>query len=342
MLALRVRLCGGAGERLMAEDALPGTGRANTHSERFRDAMTQTRTRTDLTAKAIAAIGTGAITAIGYAKLADLFPYGGPTIAVVGLFAGVLAMILAVGLLVRRFFRASQVVITHPDWRKAVESNELDREETRVLKDAYEDAARAGDVDSLIELEERGRKFEEDARKLEAGTPSDADVKRAKVGHKQAEQIFAELQAAQDRGAAFIVRRRSTYALFGLRTLLPLALFVLGWYWTALGSDALESHRKDKIDVAVSCADAREKAKIVKGELPSICGTEEKAKDTTQDSDKPKGNPSKITSAAIAALVDARAQCLRAAEKAGRSRRVCRPLTQSLRASQARSFPPSP
>jgi hypothetical protein len=255
----------------VAEETLPGTSRANTHSERFRDVMNQMRSRTDLTAKGLAAVGTAAVSAIGYAKLADVFPYGGPLWALLALIAGMLGMIVAVVVLVRRFFGASQVMITSPDLRETAKLNELDTAETELLEKAYDDSARANKVNTLVELEEQGRALEEDALKED-------DPDKAKSGHRQAERILAEVQAAQDRGAAFIVRRRATYALFGWPSLLLLALFAFGWYGTALGADALESNRKDEIDVAVACADAREKAEILKDELPAICGEEEEGR----------------------------------------------------------------
>jgi hypothetical protein len=315
----------------MADEALPGTARANTHSERFRDAMTQMRARTDLTAKGLAAVGTAAVSAIGYAKLADLFPYGGPVWALLALIAGMVGMIVAVVLLVRRFFGASQVVITSPDLCETVDLNELDKVERRLLERAYDDSAKANKAKSLEDLETRGHELEEKALNEEED-PNAGDAEKTKADHRHAERILAEVQAAQDRGAAFIVRRRATYALFGWPSLLFLALFVFGWYGTALGADALESRRKDQVEVAVACADAREKTEIVKEKLPDICGEDENEEEVGKQS------PGQIKRDAIVALVNAHVRCRRAARRAGRSTRVCRSLGRSVRASRRAGF----
>jgi len=302
----------------MADETLPGTGRANHHSERFRNAMELTRKRTDLTSKGLAGVGTAAIAALGYAKLADIFPYGGPLWAMLTLFAGAIGMALAVGLLVRRFFRASQVVITSPDRCATAEENELNKEESRLLREAYEDSAKANCARSLRELADRGKEYE-------AKALAEEDTEKAKKGHHQAERIFAEVQAAQDRGAAFIVRRRATYALFGWRSLALLGLFVIGWYGTALGADALESERKGEIETAKLCAEAREKSTIVEAELPGICGEPGEAV-----ADEPSAR--KTAADAIAALEIARATCIGREEKAGDGSQACARLNRALKA----------
>jgi|GEM_PF-2822980 len=317
--AWRGKRLGAAGSDVsMSEEALPGTTRANTHSERFRDAMELTRSRTDLTSKGLAGVGTAAVAALGYAKLADVFPYGGPDWALATLIAGVLGMALAVGLLVRRFFSASQVVITSPDLSATAEQNDLDKEERQLLKDAYTDSAMANDAKSLQALADSGRKLEEEAL-------AEQDPGKSKAGHRQAERIFAEVQAAQDRGAAFIVRRRATYALFGWRSLLLLLLFVVGWYGTALGADALENQRKDGIDVATLCAEARAKPKIVETQLPGICGE-------LEESGKEEPSAGKVAADAVTALATARAACVQTDEQAGKASRACAGLNRALKA----------
>jgi len=309
----------------MSDEALPGTSRANTHSEGFRGTMDKIRSRTDTTAKGLAAIGTAAIGAVGYAKLADVFPYpdGVPWLVVAALFAGVCAMVVAVGFLVRRFFRAGQSVITHPDLSVAARLNELDQGEEKLLDDAYRDAAFANGANSLVDLEKQARDLESAALK---SPPSEKEQANAK--HRQAERLFAEVQAAQDRGATFIVRRRSTYALFGWKSLLFLGLFVSGWYSTALAADAIEGARTGEIEVAKSCAEAREKKTVVKDKLPGICGEEE---ETTEE----EASAGKTAADGVAALATARADCRAAAEKRGESQRACASLERALKASVA-------
>lgn len=324
----------GVAEEKSPEEKSPGTARAITHSERFREAMTQTRTRTDLTAKGLAAVGTAAITALGYAKLADVFPFGGPTWALLCLLAGMIGMVLAVVLLVRRFFGASQVIITSPDLWDTANVNDLNYVEREQLGNAYEDSAKANGFESLLDLDKTARKFEGEALTLKEN-----DKAKAKPLERQAERLLAEVQAAQDRGAAFIVRRRSTYALFGWPSLLFLALFAIGWYGTALGADALEGARKGDVDVAVACAEARAKEDIAEDELPDICG-EKEGDGEGEGEQQAIGGPGKIKRRAIGALIAAHSQCRKAAKEVDRSTRVCRSLNRSLRFLRAPGFQP--
>jgi hypothetical protein len=151
--------------------------------------------------------------------------------------------------------------------------------------------------------------------------------------------MLAEVQAAQDRGAAFIMRRRSTYALFGWPSLLFLALFALSWYGTALGADALEGARKGDVDVAVACAEARAKEDIAEAELPDICGEAPAGGDGQQTTAL---SPGKIKRRAIGALIAAHTACRKTAGESGRSTRVCRSLNRSLRFLRAPGFQPLP
>lgn len=296
----------------MSEEALPGTTRAKTHSEEFRGTMDQIRSRTNTTAKGLAAIGTAAIGGLGYVKLADVYPYDGPAGSKIALFLGVAAMIAAVILLVRNFFAASQTVITKPSIDQTIEANEITKgQEIKLIHRAYDEAAEASGVHALRELEARAKTVEKEA--LEAAKAQRAeDAKRL---HQEAERDFAEVQAAQDRAATFILRRRSTSALFGLWPLFLLVLFVAGWYSTALAADAMQSEREDEVNVVKNCGEAHSAAKDVVVKSPNIC------------EDWGFGPPTDaIAGEAAAAVAAIRRTCLEAAERGRGEKANCSSL----------------
>ena len=121
-----------------ATQTLPGMKRASDQSERYREAMDKIRARTDATSKGLAAAGTAAIGGIGYAKLADVFPYEGPGWALVLLVVGVLTMLAVVIAVVRLFSSASQTVVTSADAEMTITANpSFDEKEKTLVRDIY-------------------------------------------------------------------------------------------------------------------------------------------------------------------------------------------------------------
>lgn len=302
-------------ETKSSPSANPAIERANQSTKNFTDGIAQIRQRADYAAKGLAGIGTAAITAIGYTKLADVFPYGGPCWAPWLLGAGVVAMVIAVVFLVRRFYGASESVITKSDIDQTVSLNGLSEKEKKTLTEAYMDMAELNGLDTLRAYEARGQRLERIADRF-----GDTEGRRL---HEQAQLIFAEIKAAQARASAFVLRERSTRAIFSLRTYAFVGLFVLGWYSVALSADALQSKRSDEVTVAKTCAEARKEPKILEGELPRICGTA-----PTSEEEEP--TPAETSDLAVESLAKSLVACNKAARKAGGGERECLRLEKAL------------
>ena len=199
-----------------------GTERASQSAEQFSKAIETLRGRSDLAAKALGGVGTAAISALGYAKLTDVFPYGGPGWALAALIVGPIAMVVALGFLVRGFYTATQSLITSSDIDETVSRNGMKPAEKTLVEQAYRDTAKLNGVNTLRAYEARGQRFERIAER--------APTERAKCIGEAAARIAAEVAATQQRAATFVLRRRSTEALFGIGTIACLVLFVGGWY----------------------------------------------------------------------------------------------------------------
>lgn len=302
----------------MAVEPLLAATRAAARDARLREVSEKIRARTDLTAKFLGTIGTAAITAIGYLKLADIFPYGGPDWAVVGLILGVPAMIAAVWLLLRRFTSAAETIVTTADADQTIQRNtNFDKDDEKIVREKYNQEATLNRVDSLAAYRARGHRFERIADRhddsLTAPLRARADV------------IMAEVLATQTLVSTLILRKRAKDAVSGWPTLGWVALFVVGWYLTALSADAMQSERSDKVQVAKSCAEAREKA-TPESQLPTICGT------STDEGGGATPDPGETSAAAVVALAEARSECLKQAEEIERNAVVCVPLSRALAA----------
>lgn len=302
----------------MAAEPLPGTARATEQAQRFRDAAEKIRSRTDLTAKALGAVGTAAVAGVGYAKFADVFPYDGPSIALVGLAAGLIGMVVAVVSLVWRFSKASGSVFTSADVDNVISTNSLDGEEEKILREKYERMAKLNEVDSLSAYQARAYRFERIADRL-PGT--EGEPLRARAG-----QIMSELLATQNQVSTLIVRYRANQAVYGTMTLFLIGLFILSWYGTALSADALEGRRSGEVDIAKSCGEAAEKGGTFKSGTPAICGEADDEELT------PTQEAAKAARDGVAAILAARNACLDKADEAGAGGAVCEPLQRALAA----------
>jgi hypothetical protein len=305
----------------MSDEGLPGAKRAGEQSERFRAAIDKIRERTDLAAKGLVAVGTAAVSGIGYAKLADVFPLPtslGGLLALLLLIAGLGLMVYVVIKLFHRFNDASKTVVTTSSPARTIELNGIQSaDERKLITDAYQKTADLNETRSLPAYEARGLRLE----RVAANVNDDALSKKLNA---QADQILTEVRATQDRAAAFVLRRRANEALFGGATVVWIVLFVIGWYATALGSDGLHSEREGKTAVAKACADARAVASIVEDELPDICGELEPKEATTAR---------KIARESFAALASALDSCLAAVEEQAESSSDCAPIERALESS---------
>lgn len=291
----------------MAEEELSGAKRASDQAGRSREAMETIRQRTDYTSKGLAAVGTAAIAGIGYAKLADVFPWGGWSWAILALAVGVVLMITAVLSLVFRFAAASESVFTSSDPLETFDRNAIDdRDEKDLIEKVYEETAKQNEADSLSAYEERALKLEKEA---DAVLDSAAGPLRAR-----ADKILGEVLAAQDRAAALLLRRRAHGAVFGWGMVVWVIVFVAGWYATAVGADSLQSEHSDQVTLVKSCAEARAAEKVVKDEIPGICGSQSE-KEKEEEEAEEKMTAATTQRAGITALASAVETCQNTAEK---------------------------
>lgn len=315
----------------MAEEAPPkapespsetGATMAAEQTARLGGALEKIRGRTDITAKALATVGTAAVTAIGYTKFADVFPYDGSQwFALVGLGAGALLMVVAVILSVQRFSGAGETVVTTPDVEETSELNGCDEAERGLIEKVYERTAELNGADSLRAYQLRGHRFDRIAERAEE--PLAAKL-RSRAG-----QISAEVIATETQASLYVVRKRAVAAVFGWQTLALIATFIVGWYALAVSADALESERTDQTKVATACAEAREKPKIVESRLPDICGEAPAADPASEPT------AASIVDGSVTALATQREECLTQAAAAEEPRAACVPLTRALRSALA-------
>jgi len=267
----------------MAEETTSGPTRADEQAGRYREAMETIRQRTDYSSKALATIGTAAISGIGYAKLADVFPWAGWSWAILALAAGAALMIAAVLSLVLRFAGASESVFTSSGVKETLDRNGIeDAQEKSLVEKVYLEAALKNGADSLAAYEGTGRELEKEAAELK-----DPEDEKAKALRDRAGRIFGEVQLAQDRAAALLLRRRAHAAVFGSGMALWVIVFIIGWYTIAVAADSLQGEHVDQVALVKACAEARAAKKSVKDKLPGICGTQ-LAKEETEEEEEAK------------------------------------------------------
>ncbi len=310
------------------EEGLPGAKRASDQAGRFREAMESIRQRTDYTSKGLAAVGTAAVAGIGYAKLTDVFPWAGWSLAIAALVVGVVLMIAAVLLLVRRFAAASESVFTSSDLAETFKRNKIkDEAERCLIKKVYDDTAKKNGADSLNTYEGRALQLE-----IDADEDEDEGGKKAGALRARADKILNEVQAAQDRTGALLLRHRAHRAVFGWEMALWVSVFVLGWYATALGADSLQAEHSDQVALAKSCAEARAAEKVVKDDIPDICGTQLEGEKLEEEAEEKKA--AAVTQReGITALTSAVETCQNTAEEnKEESKNPCLRLERAQRA----------
>lgn len=222
----------------MPDEQLLAARRATEKSEHFRGLMTLIRSRTDATAKGLAAVGTTAVGAIGYATFADFFPYRGPAIAVAGVVLGLVAMVVAVVMLVQRFERLGETIITYPDAERTKRKSDLEEDEYETLTAEYNEMAKLNEVESLRAFYARAHRFERIAE-------TSADPETARLLRARADTIRVQVMGTQDRAVVFILRERARLAFFHRKAIGWLVLFLIGWYGMALSADAIQSKRAE-------------------------------------------------------------------------------------------------
>lgn len=238
--------------------------RAEKETAQYASLIAIIRNRAETSAKAIGGIGGAAVAAVGYENLTDVFPYSGPWWALVMLLTGGVALAAVVILMVRRFYRASQVVLTYSDPKRMEDPNKLTCKELEEVRDAFARVADRHGWSSLDSYEKEGRRLEREA--------DEATGEEAAALRRRSLRIISRVDAAHMRIAALILRRRATKALYGNVSLAAYAVFALAWFSMAIGADKIEGQRTDAIEIAKECAEARESGAVVEAKLPAICG----------------------------------------------------------------------
>lgn len=215
------------------------------------------RSRADVSAKAIGALGTTALTAVGIAKFGDLFPL--PAGEVTG---WTLAAVIAVP--VSFFLMAATIVwFSIRMWH------------------ANEPLFMVSDPDQIPDLSpgERtrvGAVYAEAARRFGAASLATYEASARKADAKSAKEVRAIVDEAQQRALLNVARMRAHQAVTGRLSILLYVVFALALATFTVGADYLDSERSQRVTTAKDCADAvdavRRSSPATKPLLPPICG----------------------------------------------------------------------
>ncbi|MGI8729557.1 MAG: hypothetical protein ACR2LK_06130 [Solirubrobacteraceae bacterium] len=263
----------------MADPADPSDGAAKTPAavaeleaqvQRFRASIEAVRSRADLTAKALAALGTTALSALGIAKFADVYPLppGGwdahlvlATVASVG---GFLLVAVAIALFTTRFWKVSSPIFVSSDLDEM--KGELSSPQRKRAQLRYDHIARRRDAPSMRAYEARAERFDRLASSTDE--PQRSELRAA------AALIRAEVAAAGAHVGADAVRDRATQTLRGWGARGVVASFLVGLVAFGLGTDYLDGERKGRTEIAKECAAATKALQeqgLTSAVLPAFC-----------------------------------------------------------------------
>jgi hypothetical protein len=286
-----------AGGNNVADKSTTTDGALNT--QRWQEATDKLRSRVDLTAKALGGIGTTVASAIGIAKIGDLFPIppGWPSwVWAVTAIAGFIAIASAILIVTSRLWKVNQPILMRTDSEAMKAQGDVDEKERQEVQLVYQQMADLNLVRSLRAYEARGHRRSRVAART-------ADEKKREKLEREATQIYREIQETFARAALRIIRRRTTNAIRGKGSRWAYVLLVAGVLGFALGTDYVSSERSERITIAKSCADARE-AGANADTLPEICGEDPPADDPAKNS------PAQEQAKAVAALSEPLQRCL--------------------------------
>jgi len=279
--------------------------------DRFRDGSDRIRQRADLTAKTLGGLGTTVLTALGIAKLGDVFPVpqGPPIMAALALPLSFLVMAAVVGFFTYRLWRLNEPIVLASD----VELMEdLRNGESERVQKIYLRAATLNRAPSLAAYEARAHQLERIAQRSD-----DAAAKRYRA---MAHEIEYDVLETEAKAALVVIRGRASKSVGDIWALLAYAIFVLGVVAFALSAAELNAVHSGEIAIAKNCADV---AKAGATQLPTVCrdyvtlpATHASAK---QEADS-----------ALKSLTDAFYLCRRAAESSGTGERDCQAIRSAI------------
>jgi hypothetical protein len=242
----------------------PAVEAANERAKRYRDASEKIRERSDTAAKALAALGTAGLTAVGIKEFSDLFPMP-PGEWWVGLLVG-FGFVVMIGVLAAFTFflwDANRPLVPRTDLKGMRKRHEIDRLEKKEMVRAHQEMADRHGAATLAEFEARGEGFERLAER-------ETDPARAADLRARANRVRADTDVALAQGQLIVVRRRMNRALKGPRAVFLASAFVVGLLLFGIGADHIESKRSDEVAAYKACAEAVT-AKVDEAQLPEIC-----------------------------------------------------------------------
>jgi hypothetical protein len=317
-------------------DGAGGASNGKDPSAELDEAIAKLRGRVDVTAKAVGGLGMTAASAVGLAKIGDLFPISpgdefhiwfvetnAAHLWFSAAIAGFVALAAAVLIVTFRLWSVNKPVLMRSSISSMRNANvgdgeELSPQEEKEVKVVYAEAARLNGVPSLRAYEARYQRLLRLAERT-----ADAD-RKAKL-ESEAKQIAEGINTTLGLAALVVIRRRASNAVRGFGSLVAYSLLVSGIVLFALGTDYVSSERTEQITIAKNCADARE-AGADAATLPEICGPD------------PAGEESDKTSAAeeqakaATALGEPLQQCLALVSSGDALPGACRPIAQAMSA----------
>lgn len=227
-------------------------------AKQFKEATDKVRERSDAAAKALAALGTTGLTAVGISKFADVFPTpDGEALSIVLVIGGFVLMAIVTVAFTLRLVKANRPLVTSSD----AGSMDVDPAEQAEVEKLYDTLAKRNRVASLRSYEARGARLQRIADRM-------ADRTAATAVEAKAARVRAESDAVQARAALVVSRLRMNKALRGGASLFLAILFLVGLLAFGLAADHLESKRTSELAAYKACAEAAT-AGVMK--LPSIC-----------------------------------------------------------------------
>lgn len=273
----------------MGDSPVPGsnsaTADADARARVWVDLSTLVRKRADLFAKSLGGLGTAALTAVGIAKFADVFPL--PPIgdipallwvALIATIGGFVAMGVALVWFSSLLWSVSEPVILPLDPEHPGPDERLSPEELTLVQAAYgAQLAAHKDFKSLVEYANHASKLERRAAKIE-NTPQPVDEARQRKAASlrgRAAGIRAEIGEAQARALLNVVRSRAAGAVRGHTSKWLVASFLVGLVAFGVGSDYLAAQHTDDLAAVDRCAAAiRSAAEVAPATvrlLPPLC-----------------------------------------------------------------------
>ena len=163
-------------------------------AERNRDVIEKLRARADTTAKTFGALATTAVTAIGFAKLGDIYPLQDGLVWPLSVaLIGFLLMILSVAFFTARLWGVAQPIMTRADPDRMTD---LRRNEPELVEAVDEQTATLNGVRALASYELRAHRFARIADSRRTPTPGRSGPALRRSARSRARQPPAQLRSS--------------------------------------------------------------------------------------------------------------------------------------------------